>query len=358
MNFSDIIGYDRVKEVLSGMVSSGRVPHAIMFYENDGCGATALAEGFARLLCGGARPDIHYTFPITTSTKVKEETKHLHCDLFSQYWKELLSSNPYFLENDLPVALGYEKKSGIISVREGEAILQRISLSSMSGGWRSFIVYLPEKMNTSTANMLLKAIEEPSEGNIFMLITHSPDSVLQTISSRCQGIRIPPLSKEEVSLTLQKTFSIDEGRARTAALYAGGSVGVALRSITSAELDKEFMEIFTSLLERLLDGDILGALETGESIVALDSREKQKAFCIFALEGVRKILMLQQGMESLAGVPDGEKDFYDMCARRCKKTFPRKAMDIFSLAARNIDANVNQKILVCNMVDRLSLFIR
>jgi len=357
MNFSQIIGHDDVKKALSAMAESGRVPHAIMFYENDGCGALALADAFARELSGGANPDVKYSFPITTGTKVSGQAKDLVCDWFLQYWNELREKNPYFLEGELPEALGYEKKSGLITVAEADAILKRISLSSMGQGWRSFIVYLPEKMNDSTSNKLLKAIEEPSPGNIFMLITHSPEKVITTISSRCQGIRVSPQPKEEVSRVLVELFSVDPQKAEAAASIAGGSVGVALSLLSEDSASGTYQELFTSLMEALLSKDQLAALEVGEGIAALDSREKQKAFCIFASEGFRRIMLLQQGLQGIAAIPQDEKEFWEKCAKLCKKTFPRKALDIVTSAARSIDGNVNQRIIMCNMVNRLSVSI-
>ena len=44
MIFDDIIGNEDVKRALTGMVGSGRIPHALMFYENDGCGAIQFAQ--------------------------------------------------------------------------------------------------------------------------------------------------------------------------------------------------------------------------------------------------------------------------------------------------------------------------
>ena len=50
MKFSEIIGNEQVISALKNMADSGRVPHAILFYENDGCGAFALATAFVQYL--------------------------------------------------------------------------------------------------------------------------------------------------------------------------------------------------------------------------------------------------------------------------------------------------------------------
>ena len=50
MRFSDITGHDSIKKVLTAMADSGRVPHAMLFYENEGCGALPLALAFVQYL--------------------------------------------------------------------------------------------------------------------------------------------------------------------------------------------------------------------------------------------------------------------------------------------------------------------
>ena len=107
------------------------------------------------------------------------------------------------------------------------------------------------------------------------------------------------------------------------------------------------------LMNALAQKDLLGALETGEAAAALDSREKQKAFCKFAGEGFRNIFLLQQGLEELADIPEDEAEFYRDMAARCRKTFPRQAVAALDRAVLLIERNVNQKILFADLVDRL-----
>lgn len=375
--FADIPGNGNVKKALAGMVDSGRIPHAILMYENDGCGALMLAQTFMQYAnctdrhdgepCGKCPscnqfskmiyPDLHYTFPITTGTKVSGEAKNLVCDMFAPYWRELVLGNPYFLESELSSALGFEKKSGQILVAEGHDILKKLSMSAVSGGYRAIIMYLPESMNTQTANMLLKAIEEPSENTVFILVTHSPESVLPTISSRCQGVRVLPLSKEEVSAELQGRFGAAVEDADMAASLSGGSVGLALRELSEKEDVSVMKDLLRDLLYNLVRKDLKASLETGEAIASLESREKQKLFCNFAAEALRNIFLLQQGLESIAAVSASDAPWIREIAGSCSKSFSRKALDIFSKASMLIDRNVSQKMVFANVVDRLYMSI-
>ena len=76
-------------------------------------------------------------------------------------FRTLLLENPYFYENELYEAIGIEGKQSNISVNEARSILERLSLSAVEGGWRTVVLYLPEKMNPQAANALLKMVEEP-----------------------------------------------------------------------------------------------------------------------------------------------------------------------------------------------------
>ena len=207
-------------------------------------------------------------------------------------------------------------------------------------------------MNQQTANMLLKAIEEPADKTLFLLITHAPESVLQTISSRCQALRVPPLSKEEVTGALVSR-GVDPEEAALAASFAGGSVGAALHSLSEASGTAQARELFVALMEAVLDRDYLAALEVGEAVSALDSREKQKVFLTFAGESLRKIFMLQQGMDEIAGVAPSEGDFCRDAAARCSRAFCRKALDAVGRAAMLLERNVAQKAILTSLVNRL-----
>lgn len=373
MKFSDIIGNEDIKKALVGMADSGRVPHAMMMYENEGGGALALALAFIQYLncpnrhdgdsCGECPscnqnrkliyPDVHFTFPITTGTKVSGEAKSLVCDMFVNHWRELVIQNPYFLENEMNAALGFEKKQGLITVAEGRSILQKLSLSPMTDGYRPVIVWLPEKMNRQTANMLLKAIEEPVGKTIFIMITHAPEEVLQTISSRCQAMRILPISKEEVTQAVCEMTGKSREEVEPMAAISGGSIGVALHNLSEQSGLSDMRDLFMDLMMALMRKDLAASLEAGEAIAALDSREKQKMFCSFAGEGLRKIFMVQQKLDSIAAVSPDEVDFIRKAAAGCKKTFCRKAMAVLDKAEAMIERNVNQKIVFTTLVCRL-----
>lgn len=301
-----------IEETLRSMVDSGKVHHAIMLHEDDGGGAVSVALEFLRHLYHDdnkvtklIHPDVHFIFPVTSGNLSVS---------YSREWRELVLANPYFTENELNEALGIEGKSANIAVAEAKSLLETMSLSALEGGYRSALIYLPEKMNSESANRLLKLIEEPPALTQFVMVTHSPEKVLKTISSRCQQIRVAP--------------------------GAGKS-----KSVSFSE--------FSDLMNALAAGDIRSALEAGEAVASLPSRESFKAFCKFAGERLRKVFLLQQGMNSLSSA-DAEITAW---ASSFDRKFPQAALADFGRAMSLIERNVNQKILFTDLVNRLYLHL-
>ena len=320
----EIFGNTEVSRALSQMVESGHIPHALLLHQDDGGCAFPLVLGFLEKLYGGnprggklIHPGIHGVFPVAGPDKPVSLQ-------FLAPFRELLLQNPYFYENELYSAIGIEGKQAGISVNEARSVLERLSLSAVEGGWRSVVLYLPEKMNVQAANALLKMVEEPPQKTLFLLITQAPEKVLVTISSRCLHIRIQPLSLEANSI-------------------------VHAREVAGAAV---LRDLFHDILEALTARNLLQALETSDAVADLKDREKQKSFCRLASEDLRRIFLVQKTPQ-LAVLPEGEGDWFRRMAGALKPTFPRKANEALERALTLLERNVNQKILFTDLVSKL-----
>ena len=115
MRFAGIQGNGDVKRVLAGMVDEGRIPHAILFHEDDGCGAVPMCVAFLQYLwcpdradgdsCGVCpacnkiskliHPDVHFVFPVAATSSLGEsEKKHPISDYFLDGFRQLVLTNP------------------------------------------------------------------------------------------------------------------------------------------------------------------------------------------------------------------------------------------------------------------------
>lgn len=301
-------------DTLCRMVDTGRVPHALLLHEDDGGGGVALGIQFLQHLYGGnprvgkmIHPDIHFIFPLVQAGDSVSEQ-------YAKEWRALVQENPSFSEGDLYAALGFEGKNTIIAVKEANSLLRILSQYSLEGGYTTVLIYLPEKMNAVAANKLLKILEEPPQQTLFLMVTHAPERLLPTILSRCQLFRVS--SGTDAS---EVTLRYDDGG------------------------------LLAELMQAAISRNLAAALEVGEQLADLPSRDSMRAFCRYAAEKMRHVFLIQQGLDSLAG-DDPEAHEW---ASACKKSFPRKALEALDKASALIGRNVNQKILFTDFVDRI-----
>jgi DNA polymerase-3 subunit delta' len=116
-----------------------------------------------------------------------------------------------------------------IAVEDIRKISDFMHLTPAEGGWRVAIVDGAEEMNQSSANALLKILEEPPRRAILLLVCAAPGRLLPTIRSRCRRLRLDPLGQEQMEQLLASYLpelaANDRGRLVT---VAEGSPGRAL----------------------------------------------------------------------------------------------------------------------------------
>ena len=113
-------------------------------------------------------------------------------------------SSPYGEIYDWLKLLDSGNKQGIINVEEVLKIQQKMSLKSHSGGNKVLIIWGAEKLNSQASNKLLKIIEEPPKNSYFILITEKSSSLLPTLISRCQRIKLAPIESQEITDALKQ----------------------------------------------------------------------------------------------------------------------------------------------------------
>lgn len=103
---------------------------------------------------------------------------------------------------------------------------------------RVVLIDAVDDLERAGANALLKNLEEPPAGTIFLLVSHAPGRLLPTIRSRCRLLRFEPLTLEDMLAALADLLPEASGEERNALARAGaGSPGRALR-FAGLDLDK------------------------------------------------------------------------------------------------------------------------
>ena len=125
----------------------------------------------------------------------------------------------------LPLKIPNATQIKISSIRD---VKQKLSLSSFNDKRRFVIVLKADEMNIEAENAFLKTLEEPQENITIILISSKPDSLLQTIISRCQQINFSPLDENKIVRKLILDNNSNEIDAKIAARFAQGSYLKAL----------------------------------------------------------------------------------------------------------------------------------
>ncbi len=371
MQFSEVLGHSEIIDNLRNMVDSNRVPHAILFTEKEGYGALHIAlatisymfcqqkkEGDSCGVCNQCsktgklvHPDLHFTFPINTSTLVGKE-KRAEIDEFYPLWRTLVKENPWFGEQDLYRAIGVENKFGNISVGEANAIMRKLGLSSFEGGIKVMLIMFPERMNQEAANKLLKSLEEPQPQTYYFMVSHNPSKIITTVLSRCRIVEVPPVEQGILAKAIGCKFSMEPQEAEFWARCSGGSFGKAARMIAESEDENENGQIFLKLLELALNKDMVGMFDIWEAL-ATKGKEAQKSFCIESIEILRKIYMIHLGLDSLSYTHNREMDELKRLSGRVKGDFYEKGYDFLNSAVEAVERNVNPKFIFCDLCNRI-----
>lgn len=123
-------------------------------------------------------------------------------------------------------------KPTVISVAALTVLLEEAHGTPVAGRRQVFIIDPAEAMEPEGLARYLKALEEPPDGTVFLLVSTRPDRLPATVLSRVRRIRVPPLSPEDVAECL-RADGLDASGAKAFARWAGGSLSRARRLAVS-----------------------------------------------------------------------------------------------------------------------------
>lgn len=381
MLFKDIIGQEAIKHQLRSSVQEGRIPHAQLFTGISGIGKLQLALAYAQYLncpnrtaedsCGVCptclqyqhlqHPDLHFVFPIVGS----DET----CDSFLEAWREIITEKHYFDLEDWHKALGVETKQSMIYEKESGEILRKLSLKPYGNGYKVMIIWQPEKMNITTANKLLKLLEEPPAQTVFLLVSEHPEQLLATIQSRVQTIRIPRLEADTITRALMQK-GIDGTKAHDIARIANGSYLAALKKSDESEENQQELRDFIALFrDAYTVGVLKDPVKKYESLKRLrqwsldmaDSkvgREKQKHFLQYAQQQVRENYIRNIGQPELNYQMEEEQNFSVKFAPFIHDGNVEAIMNQLDSAERQIEQNGNAKMIFFDLCLQMIVLIK
>ncbi len=369
MNFSDIIGQVTQKNLLKGMVDDNRTPHALLLLGKEGVGGLPLALAYVQYLlcenkqnketsCGACRactknakmihPDVHYSYPTIGTGKVATD--------FISDWRKIIAQNPYMSNNQwLSTISGGENKQGNINKDECVSIVKKLNLKSYESKYKVLIMWLPEYLGKE-GNRLLKLIEEPPDDTIFVLIAENQELILNTILSRCQMVKLSPLSNEDITLALTQKLDISATQAGAIAQIADGNFSEALLLSQSSQNDNALL--FLEWMRKVYRIDGVEILQWSEKF-ATAGREAQKYFFRYGLHFIRE-MMMYKATNSIERVrlQNTELNTAIKMADIIEMEQIEPIMQIFDESIRHIERNANAKILLLDTSIRINKILR
>ncbi|PKO92386.1 MAG: DNA polymerase III subunit delta' [Betaproteobacteria bacterium HGW-Betaproteobacteria-10] len=200
-----------------------RLPHSLLLVGQKGLGKFDLAKQFAAsLLCEQQQPDGQAC------------GKCLACNWYTQgNHPDFRLLQPGALSDDVELEEGKKKPSQQIIIDQVRGLDEFLNVGTHRGGLRIIVIYPTEAMNRSTANALLKSLEEPIASTLFLLVSSEPMRLLPTIRSRCQVVPVPLPSAKKAAQVLANAGVAEAGRWLA---LAGGSPGLALEMAASGQL--------------------------------------------------------------------------------------------------------------------------
>lgn len=233
--FADLPVQPRVRDLLNAAVTSGRVSHAYLFVGAPGSGKTACAWALASaILCenGGdgscdncrrvarrAHPDVHAYAPGSATGYLVDQVRDIIAD------------------------------TGLAPIRATRKV---------------YLITSADRLSASSANALLKTLEEPPQSAVFILIARTADSVLPTIRSRCQVVSFELMAPDAAVRSVSVHSGTSEQDARIA-LAVAGSPERAVEFLRSPER-REVRRLMLTALSELGQLDEWDALSAAKNL--------------------------------------------------------------------------------------------
>ena len=238
--WNGIYGQQSIIEILEKLISSSSIPHAFLFTGIEGIGKELTAIRFTesvnetnnsdfdrirKIISSFSEPYVKYIYPLPRGKNENDDSgpfEKLSQDDLDNIKEQVQRKvqNPYY-------RLDIEK-ANVIKKSSIKDIKKFLSMSFSDIKFRTVLISDAHFMNEEAQNALLKNLEEPPEGVIFILTTPYPGLLRETIKSRCWALNFKPLNNYEIKEILVNYFKIEENLAESVAPFSNGSVTNAL----------------------------------------------------------------------------------------------------------------------------------
>lgn len=369
MKFADITGHKSTIDSLREAVDTDHIPHAILIGGQEGIGKMRVARAFVSYLyckdrhngdsCGKCpaclqnahhnNPDVHFIFPRIGST-----TKST--DSFLPQWNDFLDRHSFMPKEEWARAIEAGNTVPVIYRSDATEISRTAVLSSFAYRYKTYVIWMPERMQPQCANALLKLLEEPFPDTIFILVSNEPDKLLPTIFSRTQRFNLKPLNDEEVAGILTGE-GVPYAEALEVATLAEGSMIKALDMTGEGGEIKEFSGLFIQMM-RLAYARNAGALRMLSDSIAAMGREKTGRFLAYCARMTRESFIFNLKTAGLNAMTKAEADFNVRFSPFINHKNVERIMAEIQRAHDDVLRNANAKLVLFDFMLKVMALLR
>jgi len=223
-----VIGHEWAASMLQEHIARGQARHAYLLSGPAGVGRRTLALRFAQALNCSQPPQPGGFCGQCRSCLQIEKMQHPDLSLVQA-----------------------EKRGGALLIDQVRELQHTLSLAPYEARYRVALILRFEDATISAQNALLKTLEEAPERVILLLTASDAESLLPTIVSRCEELRLRPMPPERLEKALAETWQTPPEEARQLAHLSGGRLGLAIRYRQQPDLLETRLELAADVFQLL-----------------------------------------------------------------------------------------------------------
>lgn len=321
MEFPGFLGNEEVKAALSAAFSARRFPHALILQGEPGSGKRTLAILIARAL-------------------VCRNRDRAPCGSCPSCIRSAAGSHP-----DIRIVEG-SGTTRSLSVDTVKGITADAYRMPEEADCSVYLLYMGQKTSDAAQNKLLKVIEEPPEGAVFLLVCDSAEQLLPTIRSRAQIFSLKPPAPGEAAEYVRQRLGLEQEQAEELARLCGGNIGRMLEEAQGGEAARA-QEISVAIAAGMMS-------RTGDGLLkAVVPLQKDRKLCREVLTRLglifRDACVLRSGGTALLGGAPREADLLSSLPRDRLYRLPELVEDF----TEKLERNANMPLLVTCLCAKL-----
>ena len=375
MAWKNIYGQNRIKEILQRAFIENKIAGAYLFVGDDGTGKEASAFEFAKLLnCPDPQTtestaevsdnfdskysnnlfnhkNIHYITPLPSGKSSKKEATSIN-SLSDDQIKEVQyqlnqKANNYYHK----VQISDANQIKIDQIRE---LKKQLKYSQSMAGRTVVIIRDAHLLTNEASNAFLKTIEEPHQNTTIILCTNNLEQILQTIRSRCQTIKFPPLSDDDLKSYLQdQNHSLDG--IEMILPFARGSV-TRIQDYLSEDMNQLRDDVIELLRNGLRKNNYrLKTVNSIDQIVSQKDKNYTKSIIYLIMFWFNDALKISCGFDRV--VNSNQKSSIEKFVENFPNANYSEIINTINVSIGEIDKNINQHLVLLTLFANLRKLI-